>query len=55
MKNIKKSKDKDLDINFFNAMSYELAGEIGAIDNEDMLENKKLPTADDSNKRKKGK
>ncbi|MBS4041635.1 MAG: hypothetical protein KGZ81_13690 [Flavobacteriales bacterium] len=37
-----KNKDKEMDINFFNAMSYELAGEIGAIDNEDMLNNRKL-------------
>jgi len=31
-----------LDENFFRSMNYELAGEIGAIDNEDMLNNQKL-------------
>lgn len=44
-----KVKDKDIDKNdivdknFFNAMNYELAGEIGVIDNEDMINNKKIP------------
>lgn len=42
-----KVKDKDkndiVDKNFFNAMNYELAGEIGVIDNEDMINNKKIP------------
>ena len=28
--------------NLFRSMNYELAGEIGAIDNEDMLNNRKL-------------
>lgn len=31
-----------IDENFFRAMNYELAGEIGAIDNEDMLNNRNL-------------
>ena len=31
-----------VDKNFFNAMSYELAGEIGILDNEDMKQNIKL-------------
>ncbi len=43
---ILKEKDKEkkevVDKNFFNAMSYELAGEIGILDNEDMKHNKKL-------------
>jgi len=30
------------DENLFRSMNYELAGEIGAIDNEDMLNNRKL-------------
>lgn len=34
-----------IDENFFNAMSYELAGEIGAIDNEEMKNNEKLITS----------
>ncbi|AKL97008.1 hypothetical protein CACET_c35770 [Clostridium aceticum] len=40
----KKEAKKSLDKNFFNEMNYELAGDIGAIDNEDMLNNKKLIT-----------
>ena len=39
----KEKKEKEVvDKNFFNAMSYELAGEIGILDNEDMKKNKKL-------------
>lgn len=40
-----------LDQNFFNEMNYELAGEIGAIDPEEMNNNQKLITG---NKRKVG-
>lgn len=46
-----KKNKKTVDENFFNAMSYELAGEIGILDNEDMKQNKKLIT--DKNKKKK--
>lgn len=42
-----------VDKNFFNAMSYELAGEIGIIDNEDMKQNIKLIS--DKNKQEQGK
>lgn len=31
-----------VDKNFFKALNYEIAGEVGAIDNEDMLNNRKL-------------
>lgn len=31
-----------IDKNFFKAMNYEIAGEIGVIDNEDMIKNKML-------------
>jgi len=34
---------KNIDKNFFKAMAYELSGDIGAIDNEDMIKNRKLP------------
>lgn len=41
-------KDKEnkeiVDKNFFNAMSYEFAGEIGILDNEDMKNNRGLIT-----------
>jgi hypothetical protein len=37
-----KEKKEVVDKNFFNAMSYEFAGEIGILDNEDMKQNKKL-------------
>lgn len=53
MKKRKKTSAEDMDINFFNAVSYELAGEIGVIDNEDMIDNKKLPSAAISGKKKK--
>jgi len=35
-----------VDENLFRSMNYELAGEIGAIDNEDMLNNRKLISKD---------
>lgn len=36
-------KDKhEIDKNFFKAMNYEMAGEIGVIDNEDMIKNKMI-------------
>jgi len=44
---IDKEDDKTIDKNFFKAMNYELAGEIGVIDNEEMKNNKKL--IDDEN------
>jgi len=46
-----KEKKETIDKNFFKAMSYELAGEIGVIDNEDMKNNKYL----DPNSEGKGK
>ncbi|ARE89483.1 hypothetical protein [Clostridium formicaceticum] len=40
---MKRKKNKGaIDKNFFNEMNYELAGDIGAINNEEMLKNKKL-------------
>ncbi len=45
----KKTK-KNIDKNFFNEVSYEIAGDVGAIDNEEMVNNKKLIT--DKNKGK---
>lgn len=39
----KQNKDKDvLDKNYFKATSYEFAGEIGVLDNEQMKNNEKL-------------
>lgn len=38
----RKTKGIAADKNLFKAMNYELAGEIGAIDNEDMINNRKL-------------
>ncbi|SET54474.1 hypothetical protein SAMN05660297_02709 [Natronincola peptidivorans] len=38
----KKPLKKDINENFFREMNYELAGDIGAIDNEEMINNKKL-------------
>lgn len=40
---LKEKESKEVvDKNFFKAMSYELAGEIGVIDNEDMKNNRGL-------------
>ncbi len=44
----KQTKNKRLDKNFFNEMNYELAGDIGAVDNEEMIDNKKLLTDKDN-------
>ncbi len=38
----KKQSKQTFDKNFFKEMNYEIAGDIGAIDNEDMMNNKKL-------------
>jgi hypothetical protein len=39
---VKKDQNKgNLDKNFFKAASYELAGDIGILDNGDMIDNKK--------------
>lgn len=38
----KKDKDRKFDKINFKAMSYELAGEIGVLDDEDMKKNRKL-------------
>ncbi|MBU5436812.1 hypothetical protein KQI42_02260 [Tissierella sp. MSJ-40] len=43
----KQSKEK-IDKNFFKAMNYELAGEIGVIDNEDMINNKRIDSPEDN-------
>ena len=37
-----KKNKKVVDKNYFDATSYELAGEIGILDNEEMKQNKKL-------------
>lgn len=40
---MKEKETKEIvDKNYFKAISYELAGEIGVIDNEDMKNNRKL-------------
>lgn len=48
-----KNKKETLDKNFFKAMNYELAGEIGIIDNEDMKNNRRLNSHEDENVEKK--
>lgn len=40
----KKKLRRDIDQNFFREMNYELAGDIGIVDNEDMKNNTKLYT-----------
>ncbi|SNS40632.1 hypothetical protein SAMN05446037_1009112 [Anaerovirgula multivorans] len=44
MEKKQKQTKKGIDKNFFNEMNYELAGDIGAIDNEEMMNNEKLIT-----------
>lgn len=48
----KKTKE-DNDKNLFKEMAYELAGDIGTIDNEDMINNRKLITEQDTGNRSK--
>lgn len=38
----KKDKDRKIDKNFFKAMNYEMAGELGILDNEEMKNNRRL-------------
>ncbi len=39
---MKQNPKHEVDKSFFKAMNYEIAGEIGVIDNEDMIKNKML-------------
>lgn len=50
-----KDKEKEMDKNYFKATSYEFAGEIGILDNEEMKNNKKLLTDKNNLKKKKNK
>jgi len=52
VENKNNDKNKENMNNFFKEMSYELAGDIGAIDNEDMLHNSYLETDDFKNRNK---
>lgn len=45
----KKSKGRKLDKNFFKEMNYELAGEIGVLDEDDMKKNRKLNEKENEN------
>lgn len=38
----KKDKDRKIDKNFFKAMNYEIAGELGILDNEEMKNNRRI-------------
>ncbi|NLY77449.1 MAG: hypothetical protein GX080_05095 [Tissierellia bacterium] len=38
----KGDKDRKIDKNFFKEMNYEIAGELGILDNDDMKKNKKI-------------
>lgn len=50
-----KQRKEIVDKNFFKAMSYEIAGEIGVLDNEDMKNNRKLISDKDKKDDKKNK
>ncbi|KAB3531302.1 hypothetical protein F8154_12825 [Alkaliphilus pronyensis] len=54
-KKIKNPVKSHADEAFFNEMNYELAGDIGAIDNEEMLDNKRLLTGNSFKGRKRKK
>jgi len=45
----KKNKERKIDNNFFKEMNYELAGEIGVLDDEDMKKNRKLNEKENEN------
>lgn len=50
---MKKKRNKDSNQeNFFNEMAYELAGDVGAVDNEEMLNNKKLISGQEASTKK---
>lgn len=50
---LKEEKNKEIvDKNFFKAMSYEFAGEIGILDNEDMKNNRMLNSDKDKKDQK---
>ena len=38
----RKNKERKIDKNFFKAMNYEIAGELGLLDNEEMKKNSRL-------------
>lgn len=53
---LKEKENKDtLDKNYFKATSYEFAGEIGVLDNEEMKNNEKLISNKNKEKHKKNK
>lgn len=47
---LKEKKKNNIDINFFKEMNYEIAGEHGILDNEDMKNNKELGGKTKTNK-----
>ncbi|MBZ2174530.1 hypothetical protein K8M07_04645 [Schnuerera sp. xch1] len=49
----KAGEDRKIDKNFFREMNYEIAGEIGALDNEDMKKNKHVRNNRKQNERSK--
>lgn len=49
---MKGKKQNNIDSNFFKEMNYEIAGEHGVLDNEDMKNNKKLKDKSKLNKTK---
>lgn len=51
-KDTNRKTNREIDKNFFKEMNYELAGEIGVLDNEDMQENKKLDGKNKKDKKK---
>jgi len=46
-----KESNRKIDKNFFKEMNYEIAGELGILDNEEMKENKKLDIKECNNKK----
>lgn len=50
--NKKKNNDKTNQENFFNEMAYEIAGDLGAVDNEEMVNSRNIITSKNKTKRK---
>lgn len=44
--------DKTNQENFFNEMAYEIAGDLGAVDNEEMVNSRNIITSKNETKRK---
>lgn len=51
-KDNRNNNDKTNQENFFNEMAYEIAGDLGAVDNEEMVNSRNIITSKNETKRK---